>query len=43
MNAAEYWILLVRERAWTPDQFGAWLTDAWTRLLLAGQPIQGGP
>jgi AcrR family transcriptional regulator len=36
MNAAEYWVLLVRERAWTPDQFGAWLTDAWTRLLLAG-------
>ena len=34
MNAAEYWVLLVRERAWTPDQFAAWLTDAWTRLLL---------
>jgi AcrR family transcriptional regulator len=35
MNAAEYWVLLVRERAWTPAQFQAWLTDAWTRLLLA--------
>jgi AcrR family transcriptional regulator len=35
MNAAEYWVLLVRERAWTPAQFEAWLTDAWTRLLLA--------
>lgn len=35
MNAAEYWVLLVRERAWTPAQFAAWLTDAWTRLLLA--------
>jgi len=34
MNAAEYWVLLVRERAWTPDQFTQWLTDAWTRLLL---------
>jgi AcrR family transcriptional regulator len=34
MNAAEYWVLLVRERAWTPNQFAAWLTDAWTRLLL---------
>jgi len=34
MNAAEYWVLLVRERAWSPDQFAAWLTDAWTRLLL---------
>jgi hypothetical protein len=34
MNAAEYWDLLVRQRAWTPDQFAAWLIDAWTRLLL---------
>jgi AcrR family transcriptional regulator len=34
MNAAEYWDLLVRERSWTPAQFAAWLTDAWTRLLL---------
>jgi AcrR family transcriptional regulator len=34
MNAAEYWVLLVRERAWSPDEFAAWLTDAWTRLLL---------
>ena len=34
MNAAEYWDLLVRERAWTPDQFTEWLIDAWTRLLL---------
>ncbi|HEY8719657.1 helix-turn-helix domain-containing protein [Pengzhenrongella sp.] len=35
MNAAEYWVLLVRDRGWTPAQFAAWLTDAWTRLLLA--------
>jgi AcrR family transcriptional regulator len=34
MNAAEYWVLLVRERGWTPDQFADWLTDAWTRVLL---------
>ena len=33
MNADEYWELLVRERAWTPDHFADWLTDAWTRLL----------
>ena len=31
MNAAEYWGLLVVERAWTPEQFTAWLADAWTR------------
>jgi AcrR family transcriptional regulator len=34
MNAAEYWDLLVRQRGWVPDQFAAWLTDAWARLLL---------
>jgi AcrR family transcriptional regulator len=34
MNAAEYWVLLVHQRAWTPDQFASWLSDAWTRLLL---------
>jgi AcrR family transcriptional regulator len=35
MNAAEYWVLLVKERSWTPEQFAAWLADAWTRTLLA--------
>lgn len=35
MNATEYWVLLVRERSWSPEQFAAWLADAWTRLLLA--------
>jgi AcrR family transcriptional regulator len=35
MNAAEYWLLLVRERSWSSEQFAAWLSDAWIRLLLA--------
>lgn len=35
MNATEYWVLLVTERGWAPDRFGAWLADAWARLLLA--------
>ncbi|HEY2765806.1 MAG TPA: TetR family transcriptional regulator [Pseudonocardiaceae bacterium] len=35
MNAAEYWVLLVHERGWTPARFTSWLIDAWTRLLLA--------
>jgi hypothetical protein len=35
MNTAEYWVLLGHERACGPDQFTAWLTDAWTRLLWA--------
>lgn len=34
MNAAEYWVLLVHERGWSPHRFAEWLTDAWTRLLL---------
>jgi AcrR family transcriptional regulator len=34
MNGPEYWVLLVGERGWTPDRFGAHLTDAWARLLL---------
>ncbi len=34
MNAAEYWVLLVHERGWTPRRFAQWLVDAWTRLLL---------
>ncbi|MGH3794346.1 MAG: TetR family transcriptional regulator [Pseudonocardiaceae bacterium] len=35
MNAAEYWVLLVHERGWSPARFTSWLIDAWTRLLLA--------
>ena len=34
MNAAEYRALLVGERGWTPERFGSWLADAWTRILL---------
>lgn len=34
MNAAEYWVLLVHERGWTPERFTRWIVDAWTRLLL---------
>ncbi|MGH3813344.1 MAG: TetR/AcrR family transcriptional regulator [Pseudonocardiaceae bacterium] len=36
MNAAEYWVLLVHERGWTPHRFAQWLVDAWTRLLRTG-------
>jgi AcrR family transcriptional regulator len=34
MNAAEYWVLLVHQRGWTPERFGAWLADTWIRSLL---------
>jgi hypothetical protein len=35
MTSAEYYLLLVRRRGWTPQRFGEHLRDAWTRLLLA--------
>ncbi len=35
MNSAEYFTLLVRERGWDPDEFAAWLAEAWSRLFLA--------
>jgi hypothetical protein len=34
MNAPEYFLLLVEQRGWTPDQFAHWIADAWVRLLL---------
>ena len=34
MNSPEYWVLLVRERSWSADQFAEWLADAWSRLFL---------
>lgn len=37
MNAPEYYVLLVDQRGWTAARYGAWLVDAWTRLLLANQ------
>ena len=39
MNAAEYYVLLVHDRGWTPQRFGQWLSDAWCRLLLASQTM----
>ncbi len=34
MNGPEYWVLLVGERGWSPERFGTYLADAWTRTLL---------
>jgi AcrR family transcriptional regulator len=39
MNASEYRALLVGERGWTAEEFGVYLADAWTRLLL--EPSKG--
>ena len=34
-NSAEFRTLLVDQRGWPAERFGAWLADAWARLLLA--------
>lgn len=36
--SAEYYLLLVQQRGWTPQRFGEHLRDTWTRLLLADRP-----
>jgi len=35
-NAAEMYHLLTGQRGWTPQQYQAFLTDTWRRLLLPG-------
>lgn len=34
MNSPEFYLLLVGQRGWSPQEFGLWLADAWVRLLL---------
>jgi AcrR family transcriptional regulator len=34
MNSPEFYLLLVQERGWSPQEFEDWLVDAWMRLLL---------
>ncbi len=34
MASAEFYSLLVEERAWLPQRFEQWLADAWCRLFL---------
>ncbi|HZU18616.1 MAG TPA: hypothetical protein VFD01_18685 [Candidatus Dormibacteraeota bacterium] len=34
MNSSEVFLLLVRDRGWSPDFFERWLAEAWKRLLL---------
>jgi len=33
-NSPELFVMLTRERGWSPDQYERWLGDAWARLLL---------
>jgi AcrR family transcriptional regulator len=34
MNSPEFYLLLVGQRGWSPQEFASWLTDAWIRLFL---------
>jgi AcrR family transcriptional regulator len=46
MNSPEYYLLLVEQRGWTPEQFEGWLSQAWRRLLLEsdeGAPVSARP
>lgn len=35
LGSPEYWLMLVAERGWSPDQYRAWLVEVWCRTLLA--------
>ena len=34
MNSPEFYLLLVEQRCWSVEEYGAWLGEAWIRLLL---------
>ena len=34
MNSPEFYLLLVEQRRWSPQEYATWLADAWKRLLL---------
>jgi hypothetical protein len=34
MNSPEFYLLLVEQRGWSPEEFESWLAKAWVRLLL---------
>jgi len=36
-NSPEFYLLLVRERGWTPERVEGWLADTWRRLLLTAE------
>lgn len=35
-NSPELYLMLVRHRGWTPEQYEAWLADLWAAYLLPG-------
>jgi AcrR family transcriptional regulator len=41
MNSPEFYLLLVEQRGWSPEEFERWLADALVRLLLEPQREPG--
>lgn len=39
-NSAEFYLLLVRERAWDPERFARFLAESWCRVLLNDDPAE---
>lgn len=37
MNSPEFYLLLVAQRGWSPEEFESWLATAWVRLLLVSE------
>lgn len=37
-NSPEIYVMLTRERGWTPRQYQMWLADTWVHLLLPASP-----
>lgn len=40
-NAATFYSLLMSRPGWTPDRYGTWLADTWTRILLTNGDSPG--
>jgi AcrR family transcriptional regulator len=40
MNSPEFYLLLVEQRGWSPEEYERWLADAWIRILL--EPVSVG-
>ena len=41
-NSPELYLMLVRQRGWSPTRYESWLTDSWQRLLLTSSQEAAG-
>ena len=38
MNSPKFYLLLVGQRGWSPEEFERWLAESWVKLLLEWKP-----